>query len=371
MANSTTSSGRKTSPASSAKKGSLTVVGSGIRGPGQISLEALGWIKSADKILYTVDPVTELWLRKLNPRSEDLTVFYADDKPRAVTYRQMAGRVLKFVRQGLEVCLVSYGHPGVFDTLSHEVIHVARNEGCAARMLPGISAEDCLFADLGVDPGRLGCQSLEATDFLLRKRPLCTSSHVVIWQIGCVGDVGYKMSGFDGRNLGILTETLQRIYGRHYQVILYQAAQFPVCQPSIQSVRLSRITKEHVSWLSTMYVPPKGELPISSKMATRLGLDVAAKKSPSRSRQKRLPVFTPQVVDPDPPANYVATSRRGNLASFISALGCDPRLLAKYMAHPRKTALAYGKLSKYEMKELGSRHPDRIRIAVKNGGKLR
>jgi hypothetical protein len=38
-------------------------------------------------------------------------------------------------------------------------------------MLPGISAEDCLFADLGIDPGIYGCQSYEATDFLANGRP--------------------------------------------------------------------------------------------------------------------------------------------------------------------------------------------------------
>jgi hypothetical protein len=37
-------------------------------------------------------------------------------------------------------------------------------DGFDAVMLPGISAEDCLFADLGIDPGMIGCQSFEATD---------------------------------------------------------------------------------------------------------------------------------------------------------------------------------------------------------------
>jgi len=36
-------------------------------------------------------------------------------------------------------------------------------------MLPGISAEDCLFADIGVDPGIYGCQSFEATDLFVNE----------------------------------------------------------------------------------------------------------------------------------------------------------------------------------------------------------
>ena len=37
-------------------------------------------------------------------------------------------------------------------------------------MLPAISAEDCLFADVGIDPAMTGCQSYEATDFMINGR---------------------------------------------------------------------------------------------------------------------------------------------------------------------------------------------------------
>ena len=59
----------------------------------------------------------------------------------------------------------------------------ARAEGFNARMLPGISAEDCLFANLGADPGTHGCQSFEATSFLLRKPKFDTLTHLILWQI--------------------------------------------------------------------------------------------------------------------------------------------------------------------------------------------
>jgi len=37
-------------------------------------------------------------------------------------------------------------------------------------MLPGISAEECLFADRGIDPAQTGACSFEATDFLVHHR---------------------------------------------------------------------------------------------------------------------------------------------------------------------------------------------------------
>ena len=63
------------------------------------------------------------------------------------------------IRRGIRLCAVVYGHPGVFVYASHEAVRRCRLEGLPARMLPGISAEDCLLADLGVDPGVRGCRA--------------------------------------------------------------------------------------------------------------------------------------------------------------------------------------------------------------------
>ena len=104
--------------------------------------------------------------------------------------------MVQSVRDGLRVVGVFYGHPGVFTLPSRRAIAIAQSEGYSARMLPGVSSEDCLFADLLVDPCIPGAQSVEATDILLRERPLLTSSHVIIWQVGCVGVFGFDYSGF-------------------------------------------------------------------------------------------------------------------------------------------------------------------------------
>ena len=100
-------------------------------------------------------------------------------------------------------------------------------------MLPAISSLDCLFADVGFDPSRHSCQIVEATDLLARaKKPDITAS-VIIFQVGCVGDLGYNSRGYDRRNVPVLAEYLSKFYGEDYEVILYEAAQYPICQPKI------------------------------------------------------------------------------------------------------------------------------------------
>ena len=58
-----------------------------------------------------------------------------------------------------------------------------------------MSALDTLCADLGVDPAHPGLQTHEATDALVRQRALDTSLHVILWQVGVIGESGLPPSG--------------------------------------------------------------------------------------------------------------------------------------------------------------------------------
>src|SRR5262245_20782903 len=149
----------------------LVAIGTGIRSVGQFSTEAIAWLKKADKVLYVVrDPVAEEVITTLNPKgAESLSYLYSENKEVMQTYREMIEVVLDNVRSGSRFCFAVYGHHGVLVYPTHESIRRARAEGYKARMLPAISAEDCLFADLGIDPV-VGCQSFEATDFLMNVR---------------------------------------------------------------------------------------------------------------------------------------------------------------------------------------------------------
>jgi uncharacterized protein YabN with tetrapyrrole methylase and pyrophosphatase domain len=239
-------------------RGSLVVVGTGIRTVGHLTMEAVAWIKQADKVLYVVgDPVAELMLKELNPGgAESLTHMYAEGKQRIETYNQMVERTLECIRAGMVTCMACYGHPGVFVYPSHESIRRARAEGYSARMLPGISSEDCLFADLGVDPGISGCQSYEATDFLLNGRVIDPSSSVVLWQIGVVGDATFKASGYDLSAMPLLIERLLAIYPASHPMYLYEAAVFHGCDPIIRQITAVELGYGPLSAGNTLYIPP-------------------------------------------------------------------------------------------------------------------
>src|SRR3546814_11468295 len=75
-----------------------------------------------------------------------------------LTYREMVAAMLAEVRAGRRVCGAFYGHPGVFARVPHKAIAQARAEGFEAHMEDGVSVEDCLSADIGIDPGEVRCQ---------------------------------------------------------------------------------------------------------------------------------------------------------------------------------------------------------------------
>jgi len=125
-------------------------------------------------------------------------------------------------------------------------------------MLPGISAEDALFADLGVDPGMCGYSSFESTEFLLQGKIFDPTSHLVLWQPDMIGLMGYE-GGPNRNGLCVLKEELFRYYPAEHPLVLYQAAQFPFCDPVILRFQLNQIDQIpdwDLSAFCTFYIPP-------------------------------------------------------------------------------------------------------------------
>lgn len=240
------------------KRGSLVAIGTGIRAVGQLTVEAIASMKTADKLLYCVgDPIAEHVVKSMNEGgAESLFHFYADNKPRSQTYEEMIQRMLECVREGSQTCVALYGHPGVFAWPAHEAIRRARAEGFEAKMLPAVSAEDCLFADCGIDPAMTGCQSYEATDFMINGRVIDTSSTVILWQIGVLGDWSFQSGAYDTSSMPLLLERLRLFYPADHQAIVYEAAVYPGCKPTIRQIPLFSLPWSGVTAMSTLCIPP-------------------------------------------------------------------------------------------------------------------
>ncbi len=254
--------------------GLLAVVGTGIKAVGHMTLDARAWIASADEVHYvTTDPLTEGMILGLSPGARSLSRFYEIGRARHDTYEAMTQALLAGARAGRTVCAAFYGHPGVFVYPSHDAIRRARAEGIRAVMEPGVSAEDCLFADLGLDPAVVGCAQYEATDFLVYRRRPDPSAALIVWQIGAVGDLAWNPGRTNADNVAVLVDELARTYGLDHVVVVYEAAQLPTCLPTILHVRLADLPRAPLSTASTLFVPPRERRAPDPTMIARLALD--------------------------------------------------------------------------------------------------
>jgi hypothetical protein len=137
-------------------------------------------------------------------------------------------------------------------------------------MLPGISAEDCLFADLGLDPGVLGCQSHEATSFVAYHRQVDPACALILWQVGAFGNAVYRTAGYDLSTLPLLVEYLETFYPATHEVCVYEAALFPNCQARIDWVPLRRLAEVPLGPASTLFVPPAAASTCDPEILQRL-----------------------------------------------------------------------------------------------------
>lgn len=251
--------------------GSLVCVGVGMTLGSHLTPLGRSYIENADVVFAGLsDGIIELWLAKMHRDVRSLQSFYRQGKSRLDTYRQMVDAMLTEVRAGKQVCGAFYGHPGVFALPPHKAIEIARREGYRAHMEPGVSAEDCLYADLGIDPGKFGCQHYEASQLMFYRRRIDTCAYLVLWQVGVAGDKSLARFATGAAYRQVLVDVLARDYDLDHEVIIYKAATLPLHQPQIERVPLRRLPDTAIDMHATVVIPPAGALQPDQEIRARL-----------------------------------------------------------------------------------------------------
>lgn len=254
-----------------AGSGRLACVGLGMLLGGHITPRAQTEIQQADVVFAAVsDPLVELWLKEMHADVHSLQPCYAEGKSRMQTYDEMLDLVLAEVRAGRRVCGVFYGHPGVFARMPHRAVARARAEGFTAHMEPGISAEDCLYADLGIDPGEFGCQHFEASQLLFYRRRIDPSAYLVLWQVALAGDRTLRRYATSPAHRAVLVDRLAEDYPLDHPVTIYEAATLAIQKPRMEVVALRGLPEAELRLQSTLVFPPARPLEANENMISRV-----------------------------------------------------------------------------------------------------
>lgn len=253
--------------ATASPAGSLTVVGTGLRFAGDVTLSARDCIEHSDNVFFGVDDVaTSAWIRELNPSAVNLVPLSKAGHDRFDAYHRVVEALLEPVRCGKDVCAVFYGHPGYYVYPSHVAIERARAEGHRAQMMAGISALDWLFADLGIDPStRGGIRIHGAADWLLRPRPVDPCTDLVLMQAGLLHITKWRSEHERSAPcLELLAQRLCEIYGPEHECIAYVASSYATVPAKIERFALATLPQVSICAETTLFIALRDEPPVDA-----------------------------------------------------------------------------------------------------------
>jgi uncharacterized protein YabN with tetrapyrrole methylase and pyrophosphatase domain len=252
-------------------QGSIVCLGIGITLGSHITQLAKNYIEQADVVFSLVsDGIVEQWVYEMNEDTRSLQSFYQEGISRNISYKNMVNAILLEVKKNKKVVGVFYGHPGVFACVPHLVIQQAKVQGYYALMEAGISAEDCLYADLGIDPGEYGCAHFETSQFMIYQRRIDPSAYLILWQVCIAGDISLTTFSTGIKQRKILVSLLERIYPKDHQVIIYEAPTLPIHAVRSDTIKLGELLTVNLNQHSTLVIPPSEKMQINNKVLNQI-----------------------------------------------------------------------------------------------------
>lgn len=240
----------------------IGIVGTGIVGSHQLTREAEEVIRRC-RHTFVIESGYGLpdYLETLCPKVTSLAPLYEAGKDRLPTYRRMAAEVIAAAVEEAPVCLASYGHPWVYCYPTTLITRAAPLVGLHVEVFPGVSAFDTLLVDLGTDIAANGIQMYEATDVLLRRRPIQSDVTCIVWQPTVVGDPTYRIESGKAEQFMPLQRYLTDIYGQDHEVALVTSKTFPLTRSVVRRFPLRDLAVElaEAPRVATLYLPPLTE----------------------------------------------------------------------------------------------------------------
>lgn len=240
----------------------LIIAGSGIKFLSHLTVEVKAAIETSSCVVYLLnEPAIKKWVSLNSKKSITLDELYFSSSLRADSYNKIANEIIAILEEHNDIVFLIYGHPTYFSSIVPKLIEKISLEQVDIQIMPGISALDCLFSDLRVDPGVNGLQSYDATEFILYDHAFSKNVHLVLWQIAIIGEI--KIISDDilslkrqAKALEILYTKLARQYPDEHFLYLYIASQYPSIPFEAIKIRLIDLLDISIPRLATLYIPP-------------------------------------------------------------------------------------------------------------------
>jgi uncharacterized protein YabN with tetrapyrrole methylase and pyrophosphatase domain len=275
----------------------IAVAGIGLAGAHQITREVEETIRRSNEIFVTDMAVgVNDYLKTLCPKVTDLTSRREFDTHRILIYRRMASEVVAAALEHPPVAFVTYGHPRMLCYPTTLIERAAQVLDLKVQVLPGISFLDTLLADLHVDPGFDGLQVYEATDLVVRQRPIQTDANCVIAQAPIVLDAYNSPKAPAHDDLTLLQEHLLKFYPADHQAIVVVSRTHPLLQPIDRAIPIGKLADalREGAGVATLFIPPSTRRDVAvPELAERMRLPSEAGESQPPPRRPGRPPIGP------------------------------------------------------------------------------
>ena len=236
----------------------IVIVGSGIKVPAQLTIEAVAALEHSSEIWTNLpEPEHAELVQHIGRGVNSLWPFFHSDRPRIDNYRDIVAHIISRAACLPSVAYLTQGHPLVLDKVTTELLRHGQQAGIAVSVLPGISSLDTILADVQYEPAR-GLQIFDATNFVRAGLAVDARAGLLLLQPGVFGiDTPRTTSDAPPPDIGPLRDVLCKIYPPGHPAILVRSAtasmkarQFPTTVGGLTSVPPAMLT-----W-STLWIPP-------------------------------------------------------------------------------------------------------------------
>jgi precorrin-2 methylase len=242
----------------------IYIVGSGIIGIEQLTLQAVEALKVSKKVLFFGNLQNVKKLESYGIQNiESITSLYKNGVPDSENYKNILLKVYHDVRKHNSISLLLPGHPKVGVTIAQQLEVDRKQHGFKLQIIPGISSFDTMIIDLNKDPLERGTVILDANRLLLFRYKIETALDHYIYHVCSIANKNTDYLNPSENNRGnLLEDYLLEFFPKEHPVKLVESSSSLKKESCIHESTIGSLSKllTKVNFNSTLFigaVPPK------------------------------------------------------------------------------------------------------------------
>ena len=221
----------------------IDIIGIGIKGFNQITLEALNTIKIADRVYHLT--LFDEELKKINKNCINLVDKYLSSKSFNI-YNEFVSIILSSLDSVDRISVVNYGHPTFLVNVTQSLIRKSKEKGINCNIIPGISSIDVIWTIIKKDSGVPGMQIIEASCLIDNQIEINTQIDLYIPHITeflIPFDRKLKLSNYP-EGIKIIQQYLLKYYSENQEIAFIACSPIPSLKDKIIIVKLKNMIKK-------------------------------------------------------------------------------------------------------------------------------